>query len=66
VQPDNLADKSWKDIGVGQLSIKYKEGANKAAKESNPTIIIRNDVCLILVDLRIKDTILWSNLANRS
>jgi len=52
VQPDNPADKAWKDMGVGQLSIKCKEGANKAAKESKPTIIIRNDVCSILIVLR--------------
>lgn len=45
MQPDNpAADKAWKDMGVGQLSIKCKEGADKASKESKPTIIVRNDV----------------------
>jgi hypothetical protein len=39
--------KGWKDIGVGQLSIRSKEGAEKASKESAPTIVIRNDVCLL-------------------
>jgi hypothetical protein len=48
------ATKGWKDIGVGQLSIRSKEGAEKASKESTPTIVIRNDVCvlscLVIVD----------------
>ncbi|XP_058085051.1 uncharacterized protein LOC131232670 isoform X2 [Magnolia sinica] len=43
VKPDNPADKAWKDMGMGQLSIKCVEGASKATKESKPTIIIRND-----------------------
>lgn len=44
IKPDNPADKSWKDIGIGMLSIKCKEGVAKATKESKPNIIIRNDV----------------------
>ncbi|KAL6651227.1 hypothetical protein ACP70R_010152 [Stipagrostis hirtigluma subsp. patula] len=44
------ASKGWKDIGVGQLSIRTKEGAAKASKESTPTIIIRNDVGKILLN----------------
>lgn len=50
VKPDSPADKAWKDIGVGQLSIKCKDGVNKAAKESKPTIIIRNDAGRILLN----------------
>jgi hypothetical protein len=41
------ATKGWKDIGVGQLSIRSKEGTEKASKESTPTIVIRNDVCFL-------------------
>lgn len=41
------ATKGWKDIGVGQLSIRSKEGTEKASKESTPTIVIRNDVCVL-------------------
>jgi nuclear pore complex protein Nup50 len=41
------ATKGWKDIGVGKLSIRSKEGAERASKESAPTIVIRNDVCLL-------------------
>ncbi|XP_062226497.1 uncharacterized protein LOC133924801 isoform X2 [Phragmites australis] len=44
------ATKGWKDIGVGQLSIRSKEGAEKASKESTPTIVIRNDVGKILLN----------------
>ncbi|XP_068651033.1 uncharacterized protein [Aristolochia californica] len=43
IKPDNPGEKGWKDMGVGQLSIKCKEGASKATKESNPTIVVRND-----------------------
>ncbi|XP_010919208.1 uncharacterized protein [Elaeis guineensis] len=50
VKPDNPAEKGWKDMGVGQLSIKCREGAKKATKESKPTIVIRNDVGKILLN----------------
>lgn len=50
VQSSDPADKDpWKDKGTGQLSIKCKEGVNKGAKESKPTIIVRNDVCFLAV-----------------
>ncbi|KAL6846896.1 hypothetical protein ACP4OV_022749 [Aristida adscensionis] len=44
------ATKGWKDIGVGQLKIRTKEGAEKGSKESTPTIVIRNDVGKILLN----------------
>ncbi|KAF0910026.1 hypothetical protein E2562_001267 [Oryza meyeriana var. granulata] len=44
------ATKGWKDIGVGQLNIRCKEGAERASKESTPTIVIRNDVGKILLN----------------
>ncbi|KAJ1702242.1 hypothetical protein LUZ63_002021 [Rhynchospora breviuscula] len=50
IKPDNPSEKGWKDMGVGHLSIKTKEGANKATKESKPTIVIRNDVGKILLN----------------
>ncbi|XP_074570702.1 uncharacterized protein LOC141827378 isoform X2 [Curcuma longa] len=50
VKPDNPDDKGWKDMGVGHLSIKCKEGEKKATKDSKPTIIIRNDVGKILLN----------------
>ncbi|XP_078176923.1 pleckstrin homology (PH) domain superfamily protein isoform X4 [Carex rostrata] len=50
IKPDNITEKGWKDMGVGHLSIKTKEGANKATKESKPTIVIRNDVGKILLN----------------
>ncbi|XP_028799206.1 uncharacterized protein LOC114754587 isoform X2 [Neltuma alba] len=34
----------WKDKGMGQLSIKCKEGFSKATKDSKPTIVVRNEV----------------------
>jgi len=46
VQSSDPADKdAWKDKGMGQLSIKCKEGVSKATKESKPTIVVRNEVC---------------------
>lgn len=45
------ADKdAWKDKGMGQLSIKCKEGVSKGTKESKPTIVIRNDVGKVLLN----------------
>lgn len=50
VKPENPADRNWKDMGMGQLSIKCKEGASKATKESKPTIVVRNDVGKVLLN----------------
>ncbi|KAL3818121.1 hypothetical protein ACJIZ3_004026 [Penstemon smallii] len=45
------ADKdAWKDKGMGQLSIKCKEGFSKGSKESKPNIVIRNDVGKVLLN----------------
>ncbi|KAK7406181.1 hypothetical protein VNO78_07801 [Psophocarpus tetragonolobus] len=51
VKSSDPADKdAWKDKGMGQLSIKCKEGISKATKESKPTIIVRNEVGKILLN----------------
>ncbi|KAH7653651.1 nuclear pore complex protein Nup50 protein [Dioscorea alata] len=50
VKPDNPAEKGWKDMGMGQLSIRCKEGAEKASKESKPIIVVRNEVGKILLN----------------
>ncbi|PIN19912.1 hypothetical protein CDL12_07404 [Handroanthus impetiginosus] len=51
VKSSDPADKdAWKDKGVGQLSIKCKEGVSKGTKESKPTIVIRNDVGKVLLN----------------
>ncbi|CAN0841498.1 hypothetical protein LINGRAHAP2_LOCUS3314 [Linum grandiflorum] len=45
------ADKgAWKDKGPGQLNIKCSEGVSKGTKESDPTIIVRNDVGKVLLN----------------
>ncbi|KAI9117953.1 hypothetical protein K1719_011095 [Acacia pycnantha] len=50
-QPIQNDDKDvWKDKGMGQLSIKCKEGFSKATKESKPTIVVRNEVGKILLN----------------
>ncbi|GFP97750.1 nuclear pore complex protein nup50, partial [Phtheirospermum japonicum] len=51
VKSSDPADKdAWKDKGMGQLSIKCKEGISKGTKESKPTIVIRNDVGKVLLN----------------
>nr|POE61539.1 nuclear pore complex protein nup50 [Quercus suber] len=51
VKSSDPADKdAWKDKGMGQLSIKCKEGVDKGTKESKPTIIVRNDVGKLLLN----------------
>ncbi|KAK9276219.1 hypothetical protein L1049_005750 [Liquidambar formosana] len=51
VKSSDPADKdTWKDKGVGNLSIKCKEGASKGTKESKPTIVVRNDVGKLLLN----------------
>lgn len=47
---DNPTDNTWKDMGTGNLSIKCKEDAEKATRESKPTIICRNDAGKILLN----------------
>lgn len=58
IQTDNPAEKVWKDMGTGHLSIKCKEGAQKATKASRPTIVVRNDVCSVLLIL-LQKVICW-------
>lgn len=41
---------AWKDRGMGQLSIKCKDGFSKATKDSKPTIVVRNEVGKILLN----------------
>lgn len=51
VKSSDPTDKDvWKDRGMGQLSIKCKEGVAKATKESKPTIVVRNEVGKILLN----------------
>ncbi|KAJ8632302.1 hypothetical protein MRB53_025638 [Persea americana] len=50
VKPENPADGAWKDMGMGQLSVKCREGASKATKESKPTVVVRNDVGKLLLN----------------
>ncbi|KAF9617220.1 hypothetical protein IFM89_035102 [Coptis chinensis] len=47
---DPADNEPWKDRGMGQLSIKCKEGVSKATKESKPTLLIRNDVGKVLLN----------------
>ena len=52
IQSTDPTDKdAWKDKGTGHLSIKCKEGISKGTKESKPTIVIRNDVRFIVLNL---------------
>ncbi|XP_073132915.1 uncharacterized protein [Henckelia pumila] len=51
VKSTDPADKdTWRDKGMGQLSIKCKNGITKGTKESKPTIVIRNDVGKVLLN----------------
>lgn len=51
VKSSDPTDKDvWKDRGMGNLSIKCKEGVAKATKESKPTIVVRNEVGKILLN----------------
>ncbi|KAB1217170.1 Nuclear pore complex protein Nup50 [Morella rubra] len=51
VKSSDGADKdAWKEKGMGQLSIKCKEGVDKGTRESKPTIIVRNDVGKLLLN----------------
>ncbi|XP_038687089.1 uncharacterized protein LOC119986551 [Tripterygium wilfordii] len=61
VKSSDPTDKdTWKDKGTGQLSIKCKEGVSKGTKESNPTILVRNDVGKLLLN-----ALLYSGIKTR-
>ncbi|XP_011033807.1 PREDICTED: uncharacterized protein LOC105132174 [Populus euphratica] len=47
---DPAVTDTWKDKGTGQLSIKCIEGISKGARESKPTIVVRNDVGKVLLN----------------
>uniref|UniRef100_A0A7N0U2U1 RanBD1 domain-containing protein n=1 Tax=Kalanchoe fedtschenkoi TaxID=63787 RepID=A0A7N0U2U1_KALFE len=51
VKSTDPADKdSWKDKGMGNLTIKCRDGASRGTKESKPTIVVRNDVGRLLLN----------------
>ncbi|KAK9143555.1 hypothetical protein Syun_012955 [Stephania yunnanensis] len=64
IKSTDPADSGWKDKGMGQLSIKCKEGVSKATKDSKPTIIVRNDVGKILLNALIYPGIKTNLLKN--
>ncbi|CAA0834535.1 Pleckstrin homology (PH) domain superfamily protein [Striga hermonthica] len=55
---------AWKYKGTGQLIIKCKEGISTGTKESKPTIVIRNDVGKLLLDVLIYRGIMTIVLKN--
>ena len=50
VKSDNIEEKYWKDMGVGQLYIKCKENVKRGTKEAKATIVIRNDVGKVVLN----------------
>lgn len=50
IKGDTSTDKAWKDMGVGNLILKCKEGVGRGTKEAKATIIVRNDVGRILLN----------------
>ncbi|KAK9103452.1 hypothetical protein Sjap_020706 [Stephania japonica] len=64
IKSTDPADGAWKDKGMGQLSIKCKDGVGKATKDSKPTIIVRNDVGKILLNALIYPGIKTNLLKN--
>lgn len=50
VKSDNSEEKSWKDMGMGQLYIKCKENVKRGTKEAKATIVIRNDVGKVVLN----------------
>ncbi|KAF6160453.1 hypothetical protein GIB67_019222 [Kingdonia uniflora] len=61
---DPVDKEAWNDKGMGQLSIRCKEGVSKATKESKPTVIVRNDVGKILLNALIYEGIKTNLLKN--
>lgn len=47
---DPIDKDTWKDRGMGHLSIRCKEGVSKGTKDSKPTIVVRNDVGRLLLN----------------
>jgi nuclear pore complex protein Nup50 len=43
-QGEPNSDKAWKELGMGNLTLKSKEGAEKGMKDAKATVVIRNEV----------------------
>lgn len=50
IKGDANVDKAWKEMGMGNLTLKSREGVGKGTKEAKATVVVRNEVGRILLN----------------
>ncbi|CAM6051527.1 unnamed protein product [Sphagnum compactum] len=50
IKGDKGAEKPWKDMGIGQLTLRCNEDTKQGSKEAKATIVFRNDVGKVLLN----------------
>ena len=43
-QGEPNSDKAWKELGMGNLTLKSREGVEKGTKDAKATVVVRNEV----------------------
>ncbi|KAK3384968.1 GTP cyclohydrolase 1 type 2/Nif3 [Podospora didyma] len=52
--PEELADRSWDNVGLLQGNIDYKAGSSPAARLASPTVLLTNDLTVRVADEAIR------------
>ncbi|KAH7298201.1 hypothetical protein KP509_25G032000 [Ceratopteris richardii] len=50
IKGDASTDGAWKEMGIGNLTLRAKEGAEKGSKEAKATVLVRNEVGRVLLN----------------
>ncbi|KAI5063140.1 hypothetical protein GOP47_0021687 [Adiantum capillus-veneris] len=50
IKGDSTTDSAWKEMGMGNLTLRSKEGAEKGTKEAKATLLVRNEVGRVLLN----------------
>lgn len=50
IKGDPTTDGAWKEMGMGNLTLRSKEGAEKGTQEAKATLLVRNEVGRVLLN----------------
>ncbi|MCO5556830.1 hypothetical protein L7F22_010383 [Adiantum nelumboides] len=50
IKGDSATDGAWKEMGMGNLTLRLKEDAEKGTKEAKATVLVRNEVGRVLLN----------------
>lgn len=50
IKGDSTTDNAWKEMGMGNLTLRSREGVEKGTKEAKATLLVRNEVGRVLLN----------------